>query len=1071
MNSSKEHSHIFSSFMSQSLEDRGYEDYVLKLSKGKCFFNRRYLILRNSIISYYQEKPAENSAKPARCKGRVHILETEIKRVDRSLNKKKSNPYMFQISHVPSGKSKKMFWVFAVTTQDNLQQWMEAFERSRSPVMAIYEEVEEESNDMEKESESKELQEQMLREENFKRNLELEKQRADKKRKEIEEAKKLHEIDQEVRRKEEEQRKKKLEKVEKSRMKRNRKLLEGFWDFSMQELVQGVKLDLVEGGVKIFQLLGSFQEAAVQAAKVLVADLQMPSKKRKVSRLSDSRFVYKNLLLFLAWEQDPPVRFKTLGHEFRAMQLLYEAVYFLSKDSDFPLRVPLAALVDFKGFRVLAVSIIPIDSQLTIVHGLKDPDYFLSDHSLHEHLLAVSQLLNLKQQVFQWQGGIVPVVHLSVFTQVHLSLGYNEIEDLEGHTEDSQYLYLTQSADLLPLDLDFNLVPLDYTRRIRPEFFTEYSSPLTSNGCINLTESALEEDDYELCEASLKVRTDKITEIVELLDSLTIMPIDSKSFTQALHSNGINCRYIGLVAQRTALPHIKDLCYVEIVARTCKRIYFQQLVELVFEIEDNGGKADSTEVTKHGLPVVDIEGNYFRQAEEKLQDFNFSGENISNVDFRRHAFVSRMRNQLKWPGYKELKEKIKESQAPSQNFTMEGSLKDGIIDYLNLVFGAGEESSIFWEEILLKKASAHFSIPEDKLDKSQINLHALLHSVCFHCGLSVDFSKDTHLGKTENPFTPQSLERVREKSKCVKLEGLENSAVQAMMSEVGPEDQAYETSVLTLKISKMANLDPEFLGDTVHLAQIGEILLERKDYEAAIQYAKDALMQIHPLHAEGVKSWCILIRAMMASAMQDEALQCFDHALTALEYHWGPYHPLHCSLYSILGFLYMEKGNFDDSLILYKNSLMCSLRVLGPNHPHTAEVYIELGTLYVQQRVVPEAINAIEKGFFVYEAALGKLANATLSTAAKLAMLHLENGNLEKTKSFVEKVLNGCEKVVGGMVEEDEVDADKVRSVIGRFDEGLEIAEKYWKSAGDTKFERVVRGKKKEMKRIKEKMM
>lgn len=1058
--------------MSQSLlEDRGYEDYVLKLSKGKCFFNRRYLILRNSIISYYQEKPADNSAKPARCKGRVHILETEIKRVDRSFNKKKSNPYMFQISHVPPGKSKKTFWVFAVTTQDNLQQWMEAFERSRSPVMAIYEEVEEESNDLEKESESKELQEQMLREENFKRNLELEKQRAEKKKKEIEEAKKFHEIEQEVRRKEEEKRKKKLEKVEKSKMKRNRKLLEAFWDFAMQELLRQAKGDLVEAGLKIFQLLGSFHEAAVQAAKVLVADLQMPSKKRKVSRLSDSRFVYKNLLLFLAWEQDPPVRFKTLGHEFRAMQLLYEAVYFLSKDSEFPVRVPLGALVDFKGFRVLAVSIIPIDRELTVVHGLKAAEYFLSDHSLHEHLSAISQLVNLKQQVFQWEGGIVPLVHLSVFTQAHLALGYEEIEDLEGHNEDCQYLYLTQSADLLPLDLDFNHIPSDYTRRIRPEFFTEYSAQLTSNGCINLTESAVEEEDYELCEASLQVRTDKISEIVELLDSLTIMPIDSKSFTQALHSNGINCRYIGLVAQRTALPHIKDLCYVEIVARTCKRIYFQQLVELVFEIEDPGGKVDNSEESKHNLPVVDIEGNYFRELEGQSENLDFSRENISNLEFRKHAFWKRLENQLKWPGYKELKEKIKESQAPSQNFTMEGSLKDGIIDYLNLVFGAGEESAIFWEEILLKKAAKHFSIPEDKLDKSQINLHALLHSVCFHCGLSIDFSKDTLLGKTENPFTPQSLERVKEKSRCVKLEGLENSVVQEMVKEVEPEDQAYETSVLMLKISKMANLDPEFLGDTVHLAQIGEILLERKEYEAAIQYAKDSLMQIHPLHAEGVKSWCILIRAMMASAMQDEALQCFDHALTALEYHWGPYHPLHCSLYSILAFLYMEKGNFEDSLILYKNSLMCSLRVLGPNHPHTAEVYIELGTLYVQQRVIPEAINAIEKGFFVYEAALGKLANATLTTAAKLALLHLENGNLEKTKSFVERVLNGYEKIVSGLVEEDEVDVGKVRNLVGKFEEGLEVAEKYWKNAGDSKFERTVRAKKKEMKRIWEKFL
>lgn len=37
--------------------DRGFESFVLKLSNGKCFFNQRYLIVRNGMISYYRAKP------------------------------------------------------------------------------------------------------------------------------------------------------------------------------------------------------------------------------------------------------------------------------------------------------------------------------------------------------------------------------------------------------------------------------------------------------------------------------------------------------------------------------------------------------------------------------------------------------------------------------------------------------------------------------------------------------------------------------------------------------------------------------------------------------------------------------------------------------------------------------------------------------------------------------------------------------------------------------------------------------------------------------------------------------
>lgn len=964
-----------------------------------------------------------------------------------------------------------------MSSLNNLQLWMEAFERSRMPAVQLNEVVEEVSNEVEIEneieieieieSESKEIDDEGIREENFKRNLEVEKQKVEKKRLKLQEEQKVREAEIEIEieeRRQEEKRRRKIEKREKGKTRRNRKILEGFWDFNMQELVQGVRSDGLEAGFRIFGLLRSFHQAAVQAAELLIADLQLPSSSRRVSQLSESRFIYNNLLLHLAYEEDPPARFKTLGHEFRAMQLLHEAIFFLAKDSDFPIRVPLTALVDLQGFRVLAVSIVPLDSHLTIVHGLKDPDYFLSDPTLYSHLSSISQLLNIKEQNFEWQSGFIPVMHLSVFCQVHLSLGYNEIEDLEGHCEDNQYFYLTQTADILPLDLDFNQLPSDYTRRIRPEFFTEYALALSSNACINLTETAIEEDDYELCEAGLKVRTDKIGEIVELLDSLSILPIDSKSFTQALHANGVNCRYIGLVAQRTKLTHVKDLCLVEIVARTCKRIYYQQLVDLAFDSEDLSG--DNFGASRSGK--FD-QGNKFYK--EKKETFDFIGENISNIEFRKHAFLKRIENQLRWPNYKELKAKLKPISLTSPVSPIESSLKDGIIDYLNLVFGSGEESSIFWEEILLKKAASHFSIPLEKLNKSQINLQALLHSICFHCGLSINFSKQTLLGRTENPFTLKSFQALKAKSKCVKLEGLENSVVQETIKDFEAQDQVLETSLMMLKISKLLNIDPEFLGDSVLLAQTAEILLEKNEFEAAIQHAKDALMQIHPLHAEGVKSWCVLIRAMMASAMQDEALQSFDQALTALEYHWGPYHPLHCTLYSILAYLYMEKGKFDDALILYKNSIVCSLRVLGPNHPNTAEAYIELGTLYVKQRNLEEAVGNIEKGFLVYENNLGKFASATLNTAAKLALLYLEIADLDKVKGFVERLVLGYEKVVLGLVEREDVDVDRVQSAIMKWDEGFDFAEKYLKSVEDDKFERTVRKKRKGMKKIKERFV
>ncbi len=42
----------------------------------------------------------------------------------------------------------------------------------------------------------------------------------------------------------------------------------------------------------------------------------------------------------------------------------------------------------------------------------------------------------------------------------------------------------------------------------------------------------------------------------------------------------------------------------------------------------------------------------------------------------------------------------------------------------------------------------------------------------------------------------------------------------------------------------------------------------------------------------------------------------------------------------------MNKGKFSDALTLYKNSLICMLRVIGSEHLKTAEIYNDIGLIY-----------------------------------------------------------------------------------------------------------------------------
>ena len=52
------------------------------------------------------------------------------------------------------------------------------------------------------------------------------------------------------------------------------------------------------------------------------------------------------------------------------------------------------------------------------------------------------------------------------------------------------------------------------------------------------------------------LKTTMVESLVEKLDSLDYISLDTEDFERIFHEFGINIRYVGLVAQKTKLPHI-----------------------------------------------------------------------------------------------------------------------------------------------------------------------------------------------------------------------------------------------------------------------------------------------------------------------------------------------------------------------------------------------------------------------------------------------------------------------------------------------------------------------------------
>ena len=130
----------------------------------------------------------------------------------------------------------------------------------------------------------------------------------------------------------------------------------------------------------------------------------------------------------------------------------------------------------------------------------------------------------------------------------------------------------------------------------------------------------------------------------------------------------------------------------------------------------------------------------------------------------------------------------------------------------------------------------------------------------------------------------------------------------------------------------------------------------------------------------------------------ERAMEYFDKAISTIEFHLGPYHPLNSSVYSILGFYNLEKKNYQDAFLLYRSSLMCCTRILGSNHPHTGEVYIDLANLSLKMQQKEEALKYYEKAFLVFEASKSPDCLECAVTSYQMATLLLSFGNFFSKK-------------------------------------------------------------------------
>ena len=110
-----------------------------------------------------------------------------------------------------------------------------------------------------------------------------------------------------------------------------------------------------------------------------------------------------------------------------------------------------------------------------------------------------------------------------------------------------------------------------------------------------------------------KIRTDlkivfneKLSNLITALDSLYLVPYNSETLKLCFHHYGINLHYLGKVAERTSVPHIREICVIEMFARVCKKIIFDLLGQSTYDRAMKAFYSNIKELTTklHCVPVA-----------------------------------------------------------------------------------------------------------------------------------------------------------------------------------------------------------------------------------------------------------------------------------------------------------------------------------------------------------------------------------------------------------------------------------------------------------------------------------
>eukprot|EP01117_Protostelium_nocturnum_P018219 TRINITY_DN7584_c0_g1_i1.p1 TRINITY_DN7584_c0_g1~~TRINITY_DN7584_c0_g1_i1.p1 ORF type:complete len:891 (+),score=348.35 TRINITY_DN7584_c0_g1_i1:80-2752(+) len=308
---------------------------------------------------------------------------------------------------------------------------------------------------------------------------------------------------------------------------------------------------------------------------------------------------------------------KAASHELKGLE------QYLRTEID-ELCVPLMAFIDYRGWRLQAVSLLPIKRE-SLIYGSEDGGrkVSMSDNVFNNLMLDASKFLNLKPHFVGQAPNLLEIASCC---------------DIEGHQGSDGRYYLLDFARVAPAHPP-NKRGENLYKLFRFEFLADYEKPLSSDVFSGMGSHNAREHNNEARKAFEYLTESIIPSFSQKIDSkFQSCPISIEEFLCLLHENGINYRLMGMVRNKCKNVELRNLILEECIARVCK----MHLEEIFREISRRIGSPSNEPYVKgvtNLLNLISGDEKYWKLLQFDLEE---KFENVLVGDNSKEKLIDRV---------------------------------------------------------------------------------------------------------------------------------------------------------------------------------------------------------------------------------------------------------------------------------------------------------------------------------------------------------------------------------------------------------------------------------------------